>query len=348
MFKAGIIGCGRIGSQFDDNPRKKTISSHAGAYTITGETELVAACDLDEEKLQKCGQKWTIPSLYKDYKEMLRGEKLDIVSICTPNSTHLDIVKEAIKTGIKAILCEKPIADSLKNADEMIRLCQDKKKIFLVNHQRRFDKFHRQMNNLIQSGYFGKIQQVNFCYTSGIANTGSHLFDLLHFFFGDVDWVQAVYSNNNSYNPEDPNIDGILRFKNGTFCTVQACSIQYFRIFEMDCIGTNGRFKITHGGRNCEFYRIGLDSLNHRKLIKTTPPIRPNSQSQFILGTINYLLVCLKEQLACLKKQEEPFSTGENGRAALELICAFHQSARSENRRIELPLRHSEIKIRSK
>lgn len=343
MFKAGIIGCGRIGSLFDDDSRRKTISSHAGAYSTIGEIKLVAACDLDAGRLQKCGQKWAIPSLYQDYKKMLMlmGEKLDILSICTPNSTHLDIVKEAIKTKIKVIFCEKPIADSLENADEMIRLCKEKDVFLQINHQRRFDKLHREIKNFINNGLLGKIQQVSFYYTRGIANTGSHMFDLLRFFFGDAKWIQVIYSKNKSENLEDPNIDGILKFKNGIFCTIQACDSRYFQLFELDCLGSQGRLKLKHDGRDLDFWTIREDSFGFRRLFKAPIPVKRKLPFEPMVPGVEHLI-------DCLQTQRKSLSSGMNGRAALELICASLKSANLDGKRIKLPLRKSRIKVKSK
>ena len=103
---------------------------------------------------------------------MLREEALDILSICTWNSTHLEIAKEAVNSGIKAVFCEKPIADSLRNADKMIRMCNERGVILQINHQRRFDSLHLGIRDFLQSGTLGRIQQVTFYYTAGIANTG--------------------------------------------------------------------------------------------------------------------------------------------------------------------------------
>lgn len=342
-LRAGIVGCGRIGSEFDDDPKRKVVSTHAGAYSAVDEVELVAVCDLNKERLDKCGKRWNIPSLYQDYRQMLANGRLDILSVCTWDSTHLEIVKEAVKSGVRAIFCEKPIADSLKNADEMIKLCNKKKVILQIDHQRRFDKFHQEIRSFLQDGKLGRIQQVNFYYTAGIANTGSHMFDLLRFFFGDVEWVQSVYSQNKSSNPNDPNIDGIMKFRNGTFCAIQACDVQEFLIFEMNCIGTKGRLNITHSGFDVEFYEVRESEIfsGYKEIFKSDFSIDKNAPREFMVSAVRHLIECLKEG-------QKPICSGEDGRASLELVCAFHESARADGNKISLPLMDSEVKIESK
>ena len=343
MLRAGIVGCGRIGSEFDDDPKRKTVSTHAGAYTAVDGVELAAACDVDKGKLAKCGQKWQIPRLYEDYREMLKNEALDMLSICTWNPTHLEITREAVNNGVRAIFCEKPIADSLQSADEMIRLCHDKGVILQIDHQRRFDKFHQEIRRFLQDGRLGRIQQVTFYYVSGIANAGSHMFDLLRFFFGDVDWVQAIYSQNESPNPNDPNIDGMVKFKNGLTGSIQACDVNQFYIFEMDCLGTKGRLNITRDGFDLDFYEVGQSKLfsEDKDLFQAASPLNSDVPREFMVAAVRHLIQCLTER-------KKPLSSGEDGRAALELICACHESARADGKRITLPLPASDIEIKSR
>lgn len=342
-FRAGIVGCGRIGCEFDGDPKRKMVSTHAGGYSAAGEVELAALSDLAENKLERAGGRWGITSLYHNYKEMLRRENLDILSVCTENSTHLEIVSEAVNNGIKAIFCEKPIADSLKNADEIIKLCNEKGVILQIDHQRRFDIFHQEVKDFLQKGSLGRIQQVTFYYTAGIANSGSHMFDLLRFFFGDVHWVRAIYSQNKSRNANDPNIDGIVKFRNGTFCAIQACDVQEFLIFEMDCIGTKGRLNITHSGFDLEFHKVRESKLfsGYRELFKSVSPINKNTPKEFMVSAVEHLI-------ECVKRGKRPICSGEDGRAAMELICAFHESARASGKKLALPLSDSEIEIKSR
>lgn len=331
-YRAGIVGCGRIGSEFDDDSKRTLISTHAGAYRAVEDIELIAACDINIDKLERCGRKWQIPLVYQDLGEMLKN-KLDIISICTPSTSHLGIVKEAVKSGIKAIFCEKPIADSLQSADEMIRLCNSKGVILQIDHQRRFDRFHQEVRDFIQTGRLGKIQQVSFYYTAGIANTGSHMFDLLRFFFGDVMWVQAVYSKNDYRKLDDHNVDGMMRFCNLSFCTIQSCDVQSYLIFEMDCLGTRGRLKITRSGFGIEYYDVGESKMysGYNDLYLAPSPIDEGSRDSMIVAGVKHLIKCLQEGSLSI-------SSGEDGRAALELVSAFRESADRSGELILVPL----------
>lgn len=333
-YRAGIVGCGRIGSGFDD--------SHAAAYLSANDVELVAICDSQESKLEECSKRWGVASLYKDYREMLRKENLDILSICTWNSSHPDITKEAVSSGVKAIFCEKPIADTLSHADEMVKLCRDQKVILQIDHQRRFNNFYQQIGDFLQKGEMGGIQQVSCYYTRGIANSGSHMFDLLRFLFGNVNWIQAAYSQNKSANPADPNIDGIMKFSNDIFCAIQACDDQNFLIFEIDCIGTKGRLNIIRNGSAVEYYEVTESKIipGYNELYSSQPPFEINNSRKLVLNGVEHLV-------ECLKGGQESISSGEDGRAALELICAFHESVDTNGRRVELPLRDSHVIIKS-
>ena len=343
VYKAGIVGCGRIGSEFDDDPKRKYIATHAGAYSVVHRTDLVAVADINKEKLEKCGKKWNVRSLYQDYKEMLEKENLDILSICTWNSTHFDIIKRAVNHGVKAIFCEKPIADTLSNASQMVEICNKNNVILQIDHQRRFCKFHQEIKNFLSSGKLGETQQVSFHYTAGIANTGSHMFDLLRFFFGDVSWVIAFPSENKSSNENDPNFDGVIRFKNNVFCTIHACDVNNFLIFEMDVVGEKGRLIITHSGFDLDFYEVRDSDLfsGYKELYSGEPPVDVNLPREFMINGVKHLVKCLENTKLSI-------SSGEDGLRALELICAFHESAKEDGKKIYLPLKESSVEMKSR
>jgi len=342
-YRAGIVGCGRIGCAFDDDLRRGYVSTHAGAYVRTPGVELVALADIDQEKLCLYGDKFEVLGRYTDYVEMLEREQLDIISVCTWNNTHLDTVRAAVERGVKAVFCEKPIADSLAAADEMIRLCGEQGVLLMIDHQRRFDPFHQQIAEFVQRGNLGWIQQATCYYTAGVANTGTHLFDLLRFYLGEVAWVQGRYSLNESPNPKDPNIDAWLGFADGLVAAIQACDVKAYLIFEVSLLGTKGRLRVTSSGFNVEFEEV-RDSerfAGYRELFPVSSPIRAEAPHEFMLFGIAHLL-------ECLETGEKPICSGEDGRAALQIICALRESADADAKRIKLPLAHSSITIQSR
>lgn len=338
MFRTGIVGCGRIGSEFDDDPKREHISTHAGAYAAVNETELVAVCDLNEEKLEKCKKKWNVPSAYTDYQEMIQKEKLGILSVCTLSDSHLEITREAVKNNVKAIFCEKPIADTLTNAEEMIKLCRENEVLLIVDHQRRFDRFHQQIKEFIQNGKLGRVQQVSAYYTAGIANTGTHLFDMLRFFFGDVAWIIGNYR----CEQEDPDIDVVLEFNEGFGASIQSLDVKEYLIFEIDIYGSSGRLRITNSGFGLEYYAVEdcVFYSGYKELSRSKVPFQVPENREFMVSAIEHII-------NCIKTNKEPVSTGEDGKAALELICAAHVSAQKDGEKIYLPLDSVDIGILS-
>jgi len=140
-YRAGIIGCGRIGCAFDDDPRRSYVSTHAGAYVRTPGVDLVGLCDIDTTALDRFGEKFGVSGRYVDLSTMLAKEQLDILSVCIWNQMHREVVEQAVDAGVKAVFCEKPIAESLQAADAMIQECARHGVILMIDHQRRFDRF---------------------------------------------------------------------------------------------------------------------------------------------------------------------------------------------------------------
>src|SRR3989338_4578762 len=166
-LRCAVIGCGRIGCGFDDNS-DGTVRTHAGSYYKNSKTYLVALCDIDLSKLEKYGNKYKISGLYTKSFDMFKKESIDCVSICTLVETHLDLVKEAAKFGVKGIFLEKPISSTLQDAKKIIEICKKHQIVLVIDHQRRFDPFYNKIKQLIQQKKLGKIQLINVYYGSGI------------------------------------------------------------------------------------------------------------------------------------------------------------------------------------
>jgi len=342
-YRAAIVGCGRIASDFDDDLKMQKnygISTHAGAYADNSHVELVAAADISQEKLDKFGKRWGVSKLYRDYKELLAKENIDILSICTWNTTHLAILEEAVKAKVKAIFCEKPISNTLVNADKMVQIAHDRRIPVFINHRRRWDDLYIKLQEFIRQGGLGQIQQVSCYYNAGIANTGCHLFDVLRMLFGEAKAVTAWRKDGAVQ--QDPNMDGYIIFENNVTVAIQSLDAKNYLVFEFDIYGSKGRLRVEYNGFQLNYWRA-VDSSRYagfKELALEVSPIALSKPAMFKNA--------VKNIVDCLQDQAPPACSGEDGVKALEIISAFHLSASAGSKAIGLPLVDRTYNIESK
>jgi predicted dehydrogenase len=329
-WRAAVIGCGRIGCTFDDDPNRHQVSTHAGAYRRASGVDLVALADLDQAKLDRYGDKFGVSGRYLDHQEMLRLESPEIVSVCTWSGTHETMVRDAVEAGVKGIFCEKPMADVSSQARVMHALCESRGVVLLINHKRRFSPFHRAVAAFLNAGRVGAIQQVTVYYVSGVANTGSHLFDLLRLYFGEIAWVETRLSHRRSPIPDDPNVDGVLWCAQGFPVVLQACDTKSYYVLEIAILGTEGRLRITtgtHEGVEWEEARPSAHASEYRDLVRAESPLPPVEQRpEIMIAGVTHLV-------ACVEGRATPLCSGLDGLRAVEMFEAVKASAARDGER---------------
>ena len=142
-LRVGVIGLG-IGRKHIEGYR-----SHPGC-------EVVALCDLDENRLSTMAEEFRIPGKYRDTKAMFAEAKLDVVSICTPNSLHRPLAEEAFAAGCH-VLCEKPIATSTADGEAMIAAAEAAGKRLGINFSFRFTAQAAALKARVDAGDLGEI-----------------------------------------------------------------------------------------------------------------------------------------------------------------------------------------------
>ena len=147
MLKVGIIGCGGIANQ-----------KHLPALAGIEEVEVVAFCDIVEERaiLSKNTYGTSDGRVYSDYKEMLKKEDLDIVHVCTPNSSHAEISIAAMEAD-NHVMCEKPMAKTAEEARAMIEASEKTGKKLTIGYQNRFRKDSQFLHAACADGELGEI-----------------------------------------------------------------------------------------------------------------------------------------------------------------------------------------------
>ena len=279
-YTVGIIGCGRIASLLEQEPERETPNTHAGCYDTCDRTRIVVAADASDERRVAFGQRCDVSSMYGDWREMLEKEQLDIVSICTYPVPHRDMVVAAAESGAKAIFCEKSMAVTLHQADEMIDVCEKHGVRLSINHGRRWDWQYRKIGELLDQKTIGDLQAMVLNYTAGLANNGTHFFDMLRYFAGNVAWAVGRLLDPGAL---DPKGSGLFHFTNGVDCIVNGINGKNARyLFEL--IGSEGRIAVT-GDRGPKFeLSIGGNRSPKRLLTRKSTRLETDDVSSLSLS----------------------------------------------------------------
>ncbi|MBQ1258228.1 MAG: Gfo/Idh/MocA family oxidoreductase [Clostridia bacterium] len=205
--------------------------AHMNAIVFNKNTELVAICDIDKEKLDLCTEKYDVPG-YTDYKELLKRDDIDAVVICTPDQLHREMLEEALKHN-KHVLCEKPMALTEEDCRYMVKAAASSDKKVMVGQICRYTPGFVRAKELIDAGEIGELF---FCETEyahdyahiqgagnwrldplrhGFLGGGCHAVDLLLWIAGRPTEVTA-YSNKKMLTtwPTDDCTIAIMKFPN--------------------------------------------------------------------------------------------------------------------------------------
>lgn len=145
--RVGIIGCGGIAN-----------GKHLPAMSKIKEIEIVAFCDIIEERAVEAAKKYGTPDakVYTDYKELIKDESLVAVHICTPNRSHSFITIDALEAGLN-VMCEKPMAKTYAEAKAMYEASVRTGKILTIGYQSRWRDDSLYLKQCCENGDLGDI-----------------------------------------------------------------------------------------------------------------------------------------------------------------------------------------------
>ncbi len=170
-MKALVIGCGLIGSDYGEQ-------SHAGVYAASDRIDLIGGVDPDPKRRRQFELQWSVPSFADAAIGRWWTTPIDVISICTPSDVRIPVIKQALELRPKAIWCEKPLAESVGEGEEIVKLCRDAKVALQVNFQRRFDPMHQRAKEYD----LGKPVHFRCTFTGDMLRVGCHAIDLARWF----------------------------------------------------------------------------------------------------------------------------------------------------------------------
>jgi len=190
-IKAAVIGLGRIASLLEEDSLREKPCTHAGAIAANGDCVLAAGCDIDEERRRLFAEKWQVP-VYADADEMLRGHNPQILVIATHPDSHYFYCRLASQYKIPVVICEKPLADNIREARKIARLCEGGGPVIITNHERRYSRDYFRAKEILEEGKLGSVLGVRACLYMGkttrlldqLWHDGTHLADAIMFLSG--------------------------------------------------------------------------------------------------------------------------------------------------------------------
>jgi predicted dehydrogenase len=350
VLRAAIIGPGRIASTYDDElPVKRPAdffhgpmrhsgvytvhpTNHAEAYKTTPGFELVAFAGRGQERIDAFATRWNVTP-YNDAADMLAAVKPDVVSICTQSAEKAEMTIAAANAGVRAIIVEKAMATSMAEADAMIAACEASGSLLIVNHPYRFSPMTRAAKALLDAGEIGEIGTISGFSRGGMIHVGTHTFDMLRFFGGDVTDVSAWGPVEDAWS--DRPADGMLRFSSGK---TGFFSHQHDAFPGFDIRGQGGEISLSAATGESWIVRTRrLDEQRGYPLVGEREPIE-------VTHDMSVTQRLLSEARAALTDGKPLISTGRDGAAALEIGIAALLSAK-EGRSVSLPLADRSISI---
>jgi predicted dehydrogenase len=130
------------------------------AYHRLDGVEVTAGADVNPQAVQGFCAQYQIPQAYTDWRELLRSEQPEVLSVCTWEDSHAEIVTAAARGGVRAILCEKPMAMNLAEADAMLAACEEAGTVLAIGHMRRYNPHYMEARRLIEEGAIGEVDRM--------------------------------------------------------------------------------------------------------------------------------------------------------------------------------------------
>jgi predicted dehydrogenase len=328
--KVGVVGLGIMGKV------------HTRAYKSHTNAEVVAVCDIDEDRAKSFAKEFSIARVYTDFREMAEDPELEAVSVATPDFLHREPVVAFAKAG-KDVLCEKPLATSTSDAEEMVKTARNAGVKLMVAFHNRWSPPYATLKSRVDSGELGHpiYAYVRLCdtiyvptrmiswssKTSVIWFLGSHVVDLVRWIFGKE--AEKVYCVKRDHILKGMNVETedffhyIVEFQDGAVALFENSWV--LPEILPSVVDFASKFVFTEG---CVY----VDT-HHSQAMRVYTSVKAENPDLFggpleiheHLTGFNVRTVW--HFIDCLVRDKTPLSTGEDGLAVTRIIEAAFKSA---------------------
>lgn len=337
-LRVGVIGTGGMGC------------AHVAGYRKHPHAEVVAIADPDAGHLRHCGDTFGVERRYASATELFANERLDVVSVVTPNAFHKPITLQALAAGCH-VLCEKPMAMNTAEARQMVAAAERAGRRLMINFSYRFHPAARAARNQVDAGVLGDIYYARSVWhrrrgiprlggwftskaLSGggpLIDLGVHRLDLALWLMGHPRPVWAVGSvhdtigtgiaraQGKTFDVEDIAV-GFVKFDNGATLSLEAswaANIGEAELMETRLLGDRGGLlqRNINGGYDfeAEIHTERAGCPLDTRLHPPVDPVEPSSMAHFI---------------DAIRNGTPHMAPGEEGVVVMQVLDAIYKSAR--------------------
>jgi len=334
VLTVALVGAGNIAGGYDQNRRQdeKGIYSHAGAYVRNGKFMLQTVFDTDLERAKAFQSYWKVQNIAVGINDIYERFH-DVVSVCSPDNTHFDIVKNLIGNQCcRVVFVEKPVALTLNQIGELKQLSDSGNIDVVVNFQRKNNSGHQSILNQVALAP-ETLLSVGAYYIKGLHHIGITMLDTLTFFLG---YPVSVLTYNRVFNQEvdDYSYEFILFYEgfNVVVRTTDAERYQYnYHIFEIDLLFSDRRLTIFDNSRTIRECRLSDYAYSGVKVLSDTTPVYNDSgMSTAMVDAVDYIYNIATEKIShttntlndsfnCMRVLERVVESFERGSITLQM-----------------------------
>lgn len=300
----------------------------------TKNSELVALVSDDPEKLKKLGKQYKTPHLYSydDYETLLNSGEVDAVYIGLPNHMHAEYTIRAAQCGVH-VLCEKPMAVTAQECEDMIRACNDNNVKLMIAYRLHFEPANLNTIELIENGKIGEprffvsthtmnVEDPDNIRLDSVAQGGGPVYDIgiysinaaRYVFQAEPDEVIASSATGKGarFRESGEIVSAILRFPQERLASF-TCALSTEKESVYSVVGTNGMVVLNDAfSYNSDIkQQVTINGKKREKVFKTGDQFGP----EFLYFS------------NCILNDEDPEPSGEEGLNDVRIIRAIHESA---------------------
>jgi predicted dehydrogenase len=334
---------------------------HLGVLRQLPEFEIMAVCDVVPEVLDRVGEECGVTGRYTDFETMYDSVDLDIVVVATQTRHHHAPTVGALKRGI-SVLCEKPIAIDLVEADEMVAAAAASGAKLSIHQQNHVNPGIRKAQALVKEGAIGDLVMIRGRNKAGrqsgneLMEMGTHVTDMMLCFGGIPEWCAGtVYYQGRFAAPQDimeakemsprdrdsglvmgTRAIGQYGFRGGVLGEIHFLGYQkgMGSNYGVDILGTEGQLAVRATGRLKEnLWHLPRPMEGSPAELSDWQPVDLTD-----VGVEDPVVTMYRQMVKAIETDTQPPSSGEEGRWAFEMIMAIYQSHIEQGRRVELPL----------